>query len=59
MVLVQLGVSATDALARLRAYSFVEQRLLIDVSRDVVARRLRFTRSSDNSMGGSVEEDRP
>ena len=43
MVLVQLGVSATDALARLRAYAFVEQRLLIDVARDVVARQLRFT----------------
>jgi hypothetical protein len=44
MVLVQLGISAIDALARLRAYAFVEQRLLIDVARDVVARRLRFTR---------------
>lgn len=43
MVLVQLGVSASDALARLRAYAFVEQRLLIDVARDVVARRLLFT----------------
>jgi hypothetical protein len=43
MVLVQLGVSTTDALARLRAYAFVHQRLLIDVARDVVARRLVFT----------------
>ncbi|HWM07502.1 MAG TPA: GAF and ANTAR domain-containing protein [Actinophytocola sp.] len=43
MVLVQLGVSATDALARLRAYAFVHERLLIDVARDVVARRLLFT----------------
>ena len=43
MVLVQLGVSATDALARLRAYAFVHQRLLFDVARDVVARRLVFT----------------
>jgi ANTAR domain len=43
MVLAQLGVSATEALARLRGYAFVEQRLLIDVARDVVARRLRFT----------------
>ncbi len=43
MVLVQLGVSATDALARMRSYAFVEQRLLIDVAHDVVARRLVFT----------------
>lgn len=43
MVLTQLGISAADALARLRAYAFAEQRLLSDVARDVVARRLRFT----------------
>ncbi len=43
MVLAQLGFSATDALARLRAHAFVEQRLLIDVAEDVVARRLTFT----------------
>jgi hypothetical protein len=43
MVLVQLGISATDALARLRAHAFVNQRLLIDVACDVVARRLMFT----------------
>ncbi|MEJ3654024.1 GAF and ANTAR domain-containing protein [Actinomycetes bacterium KLBMP 9759] len=43
MVLMQLGISATDALARLRGHAFVKQRLLIDVARDVVARRLVFT----------------
>ncbi|HEY2203298.1 MAG TPA: GAF domain-containing protein [Pseudonocardia sp.] len=43
MVLMQLDVSAEAALARLRAHAFVEGRLLIDVARDVVARRLRFT----------------
>jgi GAF domain-containing protein len=43
MVVVQLGVSATDALARMRAYAFVEQRLLSEVAHDVVSRRLRFT----------------
>lgn len=43
MVLAQLGISATDALARLRAHAFVHQRLLIDVARDVVNRRLVFT----------------
>ena len=42
MVLVQLGISAEEAL-RLRAHAFVEQRLLIDVARDVVACWLVFT----------------
>ncbi len=42
MVLAQLGITATDALARLRGYAFVHQRLLIDVARDVVDRRLVF-----------------
>jgi len=44
MVVAQLQISATNALARLRAHAFVHQRLLIDVCRDVVARRLVFTR---------------
>jgi GAF domain/ANTAR domain len=43
MVLAQLGISATEALARLRAHAFVEQHLLGDVARDVVNRRLVFT----------------
>ena len=43
MVLAQLGITATDALARLRAYAFAEGRLLLDVAADVVARRLIFT----------------
>ena len=43
MVIAQLGLSATDAFARLRAYAFAERRLLCDVATDVVARRLWFT----------------
>ncbi|MGH3765624.1 MAG: GAF and ANTAR domain-containing protein [Pseudonocardiaceae bacterium] len=43
MLLVQLEVSATDALARMRAYAFVEQRLLSEVAHDVITRRLHFT----------------
>ena len=43
IVLAQLGVSAAQALARMRGYAFVEQRLLIDVARDVVSRRVQFT----------------
>lgn len=47
MVLGQLGISVTDALARLRAHAFVHQRLLIDVAHDVVERRLVFTEEMD------------
>ena len=47
MVSVQLGVSAAEALARMRAYAFVHNRLLIDVARDVVARRLRFSENME------------
>ncbi len=43
MVLVRLGISATDALARLRAHAFAHHRLLIDIARDVVNRRLVST----------------
>jgi hypothetical protein len=43
MVLVQLDTSVEVALTRMRAHAFVEQRLLIDVARDVVSRELRFT----------------
>lgn len=43
MVSVQLGVSLTEALIRLRAYAFSENRLVRDVAADVVARRLRFS----------------
>jgi hypothetical protein len=43
MVLAQLGGSATDALARMRAYAFAQERSLSDVAHDVVCRRLRFT----------------
>jgi hypothetical protein len=43
MILVQLGVSAEAAFARLRAYAYAHGRRLGDVARDVVDRRLRFT----------------
>lgn len=40
MLSVQLAIPITDALIRLRAYTYAENRLVNDVSRDVVARRL-------------------
>jgi hypothetical protein len=42
IVSVQLGVSITEALIRLRAYAFSHNRLLADVAEDVIARRLRL-----------------
>jgi hypothetical protein len=48
MVLVQLGVSAEAAFARLRAYAFAHDQRLEDVARDVVERRLRFDSDSDS-----------
>ncbi|WCN79426.1 GAF and ANTAR domain-containing protein [Micromonospora sp. LH3U1] len=42
MVMVQLGVTLGEAMARIRAYAYAENRRLNDVTRDIVARRLRF-----------------
>jgi hypothetical protein len=42
MLTEQLGVSITDAFARLRAYAYVNDLRLRDVARDIVARRLRL-----------------
>jgi len=42
MVSVQLAISVTEALIRLRAYAFSNNRLLADVAQDVIARRLRL-----------------
>ena len=52
MVAVQLDVSVAEALIRLRAYAFGNDRPLAEVTRDVVARLLRFDEGSD-------ENDRP
>ncbi len=42
MVSAQLDVSVVEALVRLRAHAFANDRPLVDVASDVVARRLRF-----------------
>ena len=42
MVMIQLGVSAQEALSRLRAYAYAHDRRLNDVARDVIARRLEM-----------------
>jgi hypothetical protein len=43
IVRVQLEISALDALARIRAYAFAEQRPLSDIAHDVVSERLHLT----------------
>ncbi|MEH1098283.1 GAF and ANTAR domain-containing protein [Micromonospora sp. CPCC 205561] len=45
MVMVQLGVTLGEAMVRIRAYAYAEDRRLSEVTRDVVARRLRFDRA--------------
>jgi GAF domain-containing protein len=42
IVSVQLGVGATEAMIRLRAYAFSNERQLGEVAQDLVARKLRF-----------------
>lgn len=46
MVMVDLGVGLTEAMARLRGHAFAEGRQLLDVARDVVAGRLVLDRDS-------------
>ena len=47
MVAAQLDVAVQEALVRLRAYAFANERLLADVAGDVVNRRLRFDPEKD------------
>lgn len=54
MILVQLGVSAEAAFARLRAHAYAHERRLGDVARDVIGRGLRF--APDSPSGGNHEE---
>jgi hypothetical protein len=42
MIAVQLGITVADALVQLRARAFSTDRPIVDIARDVVARRLRF-----------------
>lgn len=51
MVSVQLDVSVSEALVRLRAHSFLRERPIDEVSRDVVDRRLRL---GGERLGGAM-----
>ncbi len=52
MLTEQLGLSITDAFARLRAYAYLNDLQLADVARDIVARRLRLFPDPDLSYDG-------
>jgi hypothetical protein len=48
MITAQAGIGLAEALLRLQAHAYSSQRLLIDVAKDVVARRLRFGPEDDH-----------
>jgi GAF domain-containing protein len=56
MVSLQLGVSVADALIRLRAYAFANNRHLSEVGAVVVARKLRFDTDPAPGSGPSGHE---
>ncbi|MET8764039.1 GAF and ANTAR domain-containing protein [Lentzea sp. NPDC004782] len=63
MISVQLGVGVEEALVRLRAHAYAQDRRLVDVARDVVERRLRFSRDATVDTNSDIpspgkEEDR-
>ncbi|HEV7648811.1 MAG TPA: GAF and ANTAR domain-containing protein [Actinophytocola sp.] len=43
IVSVQLGIDVTESLARLRAHAYAHARPLLEIAREVVTRRLRFS----------------
>jgi hypothetical protein len=49
MVMVQIGGTLGEAMARIRAHAYAENRRLIDVARDVVARELLFDRDEQGT----------
>ncbi|MFI9175498.1 GAF and ANTAR domain-containing protein [Streptomyces lincolnensis] len=57
MISVQLDVSMTEALLRLRAHAYAGDRPLGEVAADVVARRLRFDNDLDDNMSGPYSPD--
>jgi hypothetical protein len=50
MVMVQIGGTISEAMARMRAYAYAENRGLTEIARDVVARRLRFDQTTDDRV---------
>ncbi|MET7620434.1 ANTAR domain-containing protein [Streptomyces sp. NPDC005408] len=55
MISVRLGVAPAIALVRLRAYAFAAERPILDVAKDVVARKLHFP--ADGTARGENEDN--
>jgi hypothetical protein len=51
MVAEQLGITVTEALIRLRAYAFTQDRVLTDIADDVVTGGFRFGQTGGDSPG--------
>jgi ANTAR domain/GAF domain len=58
MITVQLGVSLTEALLRLRAHAYDSGQSVTDVAADVVSRRLHFDDSTTDSEPTATTADR-
>jgi GAF domain-containing protein/ANTAR domain-containing protein len=58
MITIQLGVSLTEALLRLRAHAYDSGQTVIDVAAEVVSRRLRFDDSEFTSESDGPKADR-
>lgn len=58
MVMVQLGVGLVEALARMRAHAYAENRQLDEVAADVIARRFRFDPDPRNPNTDQGEDGR-
>jgi AmiR/NasT family two-component response regulator len=54
MLTEQLSTSVEDAFVQLRAYAYSRDLRLIDVARDIVARRLRLYPGSGSSLDGDA-----
>jgi len=57
MISVQVDVGMAEALLRLRAHAYGQDRPVVDVATDVVARRLRFEDSDAGARQGSGRPD--
>ena len=53
MLSVQLDLPLSDALLRLRAHAWSQDRSIVDVAAEVVARRVRFDHSKNGTTDGS------
>ncbi|MGH3678957.1 MAG: GAF and ANTAR domain-containing protein [Natronosporangium sp.] len=58
MVMVQLGVGLAEALTRIRAHAYAQNRRLAEVTADVLARRLRFEPDQRGSQTDQGEAGR-